>query len=421
MLPTLALLAALHVSSQIEHRYLPESTGAELYLQIDLLADGEPDEAPRVPVNAVMIIDRSGSMAGVKIERARDAARAMVRALGPRDRLTVVDFASDVRVLVPSTPATPDAKERALMLISSLQATSGTNMSAAFDAAAPQLREGHAPGRIDKVFLASDGQANEGIFARPALLALAVRDFGEATVSTFGIGEDYDEQFMTQLALQSGGRARYVANGEVLASAFAGELSRATRTAAQDVRLRIDATSGARVSRILGFEGEGTSVRVPDIACGEERRILVKLLAPPGRGTAQLAQIEVRYRDARGEPHSVRTAADATYTADELKLGAEKPNKVTWQGAMAEMADAASNALRYQAEGDLAKAKAEQSNLLGVARRAAVAAPAPAAAALSERAEAYSRQLSASGAGDQKARKQMAETAADAVTAPAPF
>src|SRR5206468_652330 len=124
---------------------------------------------------------------GAKIERAKEAARALVRALGPEDRFSIVEFSSEAHVLAPCSQATAAAKERALALIDQIRASGGTHMSAAFMSAASQLSEGRGGQRIDKVFLASDGQANVGIASRPELLRLALAQFGNATVSTFGI------------------------------------------------------------------------------------------------------------------------------------------------------------------------------------------------------------------------------------------
>ena len=91
---TLLLIAALHVNTQLEHSFLSEKSGGEVNVQVDLAADAAREEAHRVPVNAVMILDRSGSMQGVKIERAREAARALIQALGPSDRFAIIDFSS---------------------------------------------------------------------------------------------------------------------------------------------------------------------------------------------------------------------------------------------------------------------------------------------------------------------------------------
>ena len=142
---------------------------------------------------------------------------------------------------------------------------------------------------------------------------------------------------------------------------------------------------------------------------------------PPGRGTAELADIELTYRDARGTTQKVRATAQAQYTADTVKLDAQKPNQITWQAAMGEMAGSASNALRYQAANEPERAKREQDHLQQIAATAAAAAPAPAAKKLKERAESYGQKLSASGAGVQSERKALSADASEESTRPVEF
>src|SRR5258706_4568751 len=66
----------LHMTTQLDRRYVP-GEGGEAFLQIDLAADGDGALRHRVPVNAVLILDRSGSLTGAKMARARDASLAL--------------------------------------------------------------------------------------------------------------------------------------------------------------------------------------------------------------------------------------------------------------------------------------------------------------------------------------------------------
>ncbi|TMA25782.1 MAG: VWA domain-containing protein [Deltaproteobacteria bacterium] len=407
---------ALRLSTQLDRRFLPEQGGGEAYLQIDLVAGGERGDERRVPVNAVIIIDRSGSMSGAKIERARDAARALVDALGEQDRLAIVEFSSSAAVALHSTPMTASARERALSAIAALYAGGGTNMSAAFDAAAPELQRGRSPERVDKVFLASDGEANEGIHDRRGLLQVAQRDFGPATVSTFGIGEDYDEDLMSALAAQAGGRARYIDSPEILPRAFQGELSRAKSAVARDVRVRVSGLAGVSVERVLGYPSDGGWVRVPDFAAGEERRVLVKLSVPSGRGITDLAAVELQFEDAAGAQERARSVAQATFTSDRGEL-AQAPTAAAVEGAKAEMAELAEKAARLQEEGRRAEAKAQVDQLKHIAVQAAAATPAE-ATALARAANEYDGEVSAISGRGSAASKKLKERTFDAVRAP---
>ena len=407
---------ALRMTTQLDHRYLAEAGGAA-YLQIDLAADGDASQRRRVPVNAVLILDRSGSMTGPKMDRARDAARALVNALTGDDRLAIVEFSSDASVLYPSSPLTEAARSRALRVIDLLEPMGGTNMSAAFDLASPELARGHAGGRVDKVFLASDGQANEGISDRAGLLRLAQRDFAGATLSTFGMGEDYDEDLMTAFASQNGGRARYIASPDVLPGAFRDELSRAATEVARNVRLRIKPIGGTNVDRVLGYDSDGGWVRLPDFAAGEERRVLAKLRIPAGTGLTSVAAVELQFDDAAtGSAQRAEANAQITLTAD-ATLQATPATDAAAEGAKAEMADLAQQAALDQEQGRRAEARARIALLRAVATKAAREAPA-AAVPMMQAAGDYERDVSAiQGAGGAES-KFLKQKTFDAVRAP---
>jgi len=374
-----AVAPGLRMRAFLERLYLPTDHGTNGYLEVDLVADADPVAGRRrVPVNALLILDRSGSMSGVKMDRARDAARALVRALLPEDRLAIVEFSSGASVILHSTPLTPQARSRAMEAIEELQPSGGTNLGAAFDAARPELAQGRGGGRVDKVFLASDGQANEGVADPAGLLRLARRDLGDATLSTFGIGDDYDEDLLSALAAQAGGRARYIDSPEILAGAFRAELSRAAALVARDVRVRVTGLSGVSLDRVLGYEPDAGWVRVPDFAAGEERRVLVKLTIPPGRGLVDIAAVELAFAGATGEQRTARAVAQATFTSD-ASLLAQPPTQAAAAGASAEMAELAQQAALLQEQGDRRQARARLDAVKRVAAQGARAVPASAA------------------------------------------
>jgi Ca-activated chloride channel family protein len=406
----------MRLGALLDRVYLPENRDGSAYLKINLAAGPGAASEQRVPVNAVLILDRSGSMAGVKIVRARDASRVLVQALGPEDRLAIVEFSSLASVLVESTAVTAQARSRALEAIDALQPMGGTNMSAAFALAAPQLARGAAQGRVNKVFLASDGQANEGVSDRGALLRLARRELAGATLSTFGIGDDYDEDLMSTLAAQAGGRARYIDSPEILPEAFRAELNRASSLVARDVRIRVTGLSGASVQRVLGFEADGGWVRLPDFAAGEERNVFVKLAVPPGKGALELASVDLTFQAANGAPQRARTVARATFTADAALL-ALPPTEAAAAGAKAEMAQLADQAARYQESGDRREARARLGALNRVAAQAAAAVPAS-AAEMKLAADEYERGVVDIDFAGGAASKKLKQKASDALRAP---
>jgi len=408
---------ALRLSARLDRQWLDTRGGAS-YLEVAVQADGMPERGPRTAVNAVLVIDRSGSMSGEKIARARDAARALIAALDAEDRLAIVDFASDAHVLLASAAVTPAFKEVALAQVSRLQATTGTNLSAALDLAAPQLERGRAPARLDKVFLATDGLANEGVSDREGLLRIAARDFGPATVSTFGIGEDYDEDLLAKLAALGGGRTRFIHSASELEPAMRAELTRSARTVARDVRLEVRGLSGARVVRVLGYAADGGSIRLPDFAAGEERRVLVKLsLAPTGEGDGEVARVALSFADPAGAGHRAETVARGSFTGKAALLGL-RANEALAYGARAELAELARDAAEMKGDGRLEEARQRVDQMQVLLRSVAAAAPPAAMPALEKEAQDYRIGLDGIRGGGDVPSKRVKQQAFDSLRAP---
>ncbi|TMB06176.1 MAG: VWA domain-containing protein [Deltaproteobacteria bacterium] len=408
---------ALQLSVRLDRRWL-DSRGGASYLEIGVAADGMPERGPRTAVNAVLVIDRSGSMSGEKIARARDAARALIAALDGEDRLAIVDFASDAHLLLASAQVTPAFKEVALAQVSRLQATSGTNLSAALDLSAPQLERGRAPSRLDKVFLATDGLANEGVSDRAGLLRIAARDFGRATVSTFGIGEDYDEDLLAALAAQGGGRTRFIHSASELEPAMRAELTRAARTVARDVRLEVRGSSGTRVVRVLGYGADGGSIRLPDFAAGEERRVLVKLsLAPAAEGEGEVARVALSFADPAGAAHHSETVARGSFTAKAALLGM-RANDALAHGARAELAELARDAAEMKGDGRAEEARQRVDEMQVLLRSVTAAAPPAAMPALEKEAKDYKIGLDGIRGGGDVPSKRVKQQAFDSLRAP---
>lgn len=170
-----------------------------------------------VPVlpEAVLVLDRSGSMAGQKLQEAKAAASALLSSLPQGARLAMVAY--DHEVLVGGF-----SPKEARTLLRSLEARGQTALHAGWKQGAELLRDRARP-RF--VLLLSDGLANVGLTNLEAL-AEEARKAAEAGVYTFtfGFGEDFDRRLMVSLALAGGGTHFYAAQGE-LGEALEGELA----------------------------------------------------------------------------------------------------------------------------------------------------------------------------------------------------
>jgi Ca-activated chloride channel family protein len=163
---------ALKLSAALSDPYLVLGGQREAFLKIDLDAVRR-EGTDRAAVNLAIVLDRSGSMAGEKIEQCRRAARHLVQQLDGRDRFALISFGSDVTQVISSTLATPAAKQQMLSAIDGIVETGGTNLSGGLEAGLAELIAYRSQYNVSRIILLSDGQANEGISDPRGLAAIA--------------------------------------------------------------------------------------------------------------------------------------------------------------------------------------------------------------------------------------------------------
>ncbi len=270
---------------------------SEAFAWLELKARA-PEAGQRVPVSLALVLDRSGSMAGKKLEDARHAARELVMRLTPEDRLAFIDYGTDVRVYA-SRKMTPEAREELLSLIASLAGDGSTNISGALDAAAEALRPHMGEYRVSRAIMLSDGQPTTGL-TRDTELFEQVRRLRRdgVTVSALGVGRDYQELLMRGMAEQGGGFSGFIDDSARLAEVFSRELDQATRTVARLVELRLDVPPEVQHVEVMGMASfrEGNVLKVPlyDLAGSQTVRVVTKLTLKTQQTTGTLALVNAR-------------------------------------------------------------------------------------------------------------------------------
>ncbi len=198
--------------------------------------DELPTETPSLQI--ALVLDRSSSMGGEKIQIARMAAAEMVRSLNPTDRVAAVMY--DDRVDVISRLAVPD--EILARKLERIDVRGSTNLYGGWVQAAKLVGPG------GRVLLLSDGQANVGRFTDARNLAihasLSREKFG-VTTSTVGVGTDYDEELMAEMARAGGGNHYYAHSPEAILQAFSRERFSAEALVVEEACIIVDSAQHA--------------------------------------------------------------------------------------------------------------------------------------------------------------------------------
>lgn len=292
--------------------------GSDGLVRVELVLRGGQGAAPtavRVPTDLVVVLDRSGSMAGEPIATALAVLRELIAGLADGDRFALVSYASDARVDIPLESASGTARERWSQQIAALAADGGTHMSGGLDLGHAVLAEADRPGAAARLIVLSDGHANEGDYSLEGLRARAgrARD-GEYVLSAVGIGSGFDETVMSALADAGSGNFHYLPDTARLRDVFAGEFAAARETVARALAVRITPGAGVRVAAAGGYPLESVDGVVAfhpgDLFAGQERRVWLELYAPTHTlGDVPLGGVAVEFATTGGARQRVELAA----------------------------------------------------------------------------------------------------------------
>jgi Ca-activated chloride channel homolog len=364
-----------------ERDYVYRLGPREVIVQVEVEAR-KNDDARRSPMNLAIVLDRSGSMEGAKLEKARQAAAMAVDRLGDDDIFSLVTYDDQTDLLIaPERVGNRDHREELKAKIHRIQAGGSTALHAGVVLGAKQVRSFFDKERVNRVILLSDGLANVGPSSASDLSRLGRELRGDGiSVSTLGLGDDYNEDLMTALAEASNANYYYVKDAEKLPGIFAQELGAARSLLARSIVIRIEAPDGVKLKEIVGrpdieCHDRVAEIRMPELFGSEKRRFLVRCLAEGKTADAiEPAVVKLTYATIAGiQAPEQRQSPKIVFTDDEKKADSSVQMEVARENSIVQNRVAKEQAVKLADEG---KAK-DAAELLRKQAAKNAAAPAP--------------------------------------------
>jgi Ca-activated chloride channel family protein len=289
------------MKARLSHPYV--ATGrSDVFVTVDLQGVEVPGST-RAPVNLALVIDRSGSMSGFKLQQAKQAARQLVSQLKDSDRLAIIHYGSDVRSLAGAF-ASEANKQRMLRFIDNIWDEGGTNISSGLSTGREQLLTAMNDFKVNRLILISDGQPTEGLREPQAITRLtgSIRALG-ISVSSIGVGTDFNEDLMSGIAEAGAGAYAFLQDASQLSSIFSKDLTQASTQVARNVTLQFELPQGVTFGEVLGYRasvnGSTVSVALPDFAASQLERLVLRVTVDAaGVGRAlDVSDLKLAYTD----------------------------------------------------------------------------------------------------------------------------
>jgi len=353
----------------------------------------------RLPLNLVMVLDRSGSMnADNKWGYVRKAVEDALELLGPNDYVTLVTYSSGVQTVIPTTRNVDLAWARSK--IAQLSPEGSTNLHGGLSEGTRLLTEHLDSKHLSRVLLLSDGIANVGPSSTQELRAFAETASGKGIrISTLGVGADYNEDLMLGVAKDSGGSYYFIDQPSKVASIFQEELSGLINVVARELQVTITLPPGVSFVSSLDREAELRRVTsddnatvlaltMPELAAGQKRQIHLELRldTPTAAAADALAKVEVSYAqaDAAATRNVTRGQGSVSLSQDETACAASLNAEVELRVVRLQSAQNREQAMKLMDAGRTDEAQqlmlTNRANL-GARANAFAASPAPGAAA----------------------------------------
>lgn len=272
---------------------------------VHVLLELTAPEAPavgRAPLDVALVIDRSGSMGGGKLEAVTAAVARLIRQAGADDRIGVVAFDNDINTVLPlDRHTTPEAVDKVL----ALRPGGSTNLSGGWFAGRQMLADSLREGAVRRIVVLTDGHANAGVVGTDPLADMVSGGRVDSISTSFiGFGDGYDEGLLAALADSGSGNDYFCADADQAAAVFTDELGGLARVVAQNITVDVLPTAAVAVAGQLNdypvdsLDSSGAvRLSIGDAFGGEVRPLVLAFHLRPLQpsGSIDVAQIVLRW------------------------------------------------------------------------------------------------------------------------------
>ena len=264
-----------------------------LYVILELDAPPEARQSPAPPLNVCLVLDRSTSMKGEKMDLVKAAAIQVLRNLRPQDILSVVTFSDRAEVVIPSSFY--EERSRLEAKIQLIQPSGATEIYQGLETGANEVMRSLDSRRVNHLVLLTDGHTY-GDEQECLALAARVSEHGIG-ISALGIGQEWNDIFLDVLATRTGGSSAFIAEPREIKRLLLEKFNALAQIYAEEVVLNLASRDGIDLSYAFRLQPDpspialDTIMRLGTILQDGSTQILLEYIIQPKAVKSELTDI----------------------------------------------------------------------------------------------------------------------------------
>ncbi|MDP1544720.1 MAG: DnaJ domain-containing protein [Anaerolineales bacterium] len=230
-----------------------------VYLLLEVgLREEKDQKLPAPPLNICLVLDRSTSMRGERLDIVKATAIQLMRRMRPQDVFSIVTFNDHAEVIVPASVSLDKKLQEGR--IQMIRASGATEIYKGLEAGMNELQRALDPSRINHLILLTDGNTY-GDEKKCLKLAgqAAAQNIG---ISGMGIGHEWNDIFLDQLASKTGGSSAYISKPKDIERLLLDKFNTLNNTYADDVLLEYKEQEHIKINYVFRLQPEGGPVEI---------------------------------------------------------------------------------------------------------------------------------------------------------------
>ncbi len=236
-----------------------------IYMLLEVSPREEKESLPSPPLNICLVLDRSTSMQGDKMDMVKATAIQLLRSLRAEDVFSVVAFSDYAEVIIPAAFSSDKKKQEGR--IQMMQTSGATEIYNGLKAGLQEVRRTVDPSRVNHIILLTDGQTYGD---EQACLDLAEEAAAQNIgISGMGIGNEWNDIFLDALASKTGGSSAYISKPKDIQRLLVDKFNALISTYADDVVLEFQEQEYVKINYVFRLQPDGSAIAVePKIRLG---------------------------------------------------------------------------------------------------------------------------------------------------------